>query len=207
MNVQEVTLQGSYVRLEPLRADHFVQLCSIGLDQTLWQWTATRITSPAEMRDYIGRALDEKVAGKGLPFVTVWSTTGEVVGCTRFGNIDPENRGLEIGWSWVATPWQRTPVNTEAKYLMMRHAFETMNCIRVAIKASSLNERSRKAILRLGAKEEGILRNHMIIHGGRTRDTVYFSVIDSEWPEVKARLEEKLSRPFARTEDADVNRL
>ena len=194
MDVHPLTLEGRHVRLEPLRLEHLAQLCEVGLDQDLWRWTTTLIRTPAEMRAYIEAALADEAAGVSLPFVTIEKASGRVVGSTRYGNIDPVNRHVEIGWTWVGRDWQRTFVNTEAKYLMLRHAFETLGCLRVEFKTDSLNERSRNALLRIGAKLEGTFRNHMIVHGGRIRHSVYFSIIDSEWPEVKASLEEKLSR-------------
>ena len=132
--------------------------------------------------------------GSALPFATVEQATGLAVGSTRYMNIDKPNRHVEIGSTWIAGAWERTPVNTEAKYLMLQHAFETVGCLRVELKTDSLNERSRNAILRIGAKQEGIFRNHMITSNGRIRHTVYFSVIDSEWPAVKAELERRLGR-------------
>jgi RimJ/RimL family protein N-acetyltransferase len=195
MNVSPVTLEGRHVRLEPMSPDHLGGLIAVGLDQDLWRWTTTLIRTPEEMRAYVGQALEEQARGVSLPFVTVGRESGHVVGSTRFGNIDRDNRRAEIGWTWVGSAWQRTPVNTEAKYLMLSHAFGVWGCVRVELKTDSLNERSRRAILRIGAQEEGTLRNHMITHTGRLRHTVYFSVIDSEWPAVRARLEEKLSRP------------
>jgi RimJ/RimL family protein N-acetyltransferase len=124
-------------------------------------------------------------------FATVETSSGRVIGSTRFMNIDRANRRVEIGSTWIAPPWQRTAVNTEAKYLMLRHAFEVWGCIRVELKTDALNQKSRNAILRIGAKEEGTLRRHLITHTGRVRDTVYFSILDSEWPGVKARLTRK----------------
>ncbi|HVG29254.1 MAG TPA: GNAT family protein [Pyrinomonadaceae bacterium] len=193
MNVVPVTLEGRYVRLEPLTLAHLDALCVYGLDPDLWRFTTTQIHTREEMRDYVEAALEEQARGSALPFATVERAGGEVVGSTRFGNIEREHRGAEIGWTWVARPRQRTPVNTEAKYLMLGHAFATWNCLRVALKTDSLNERSRRAILRVGAKEEGTLRNHMITSTGRVRHTTYFSIIDSEWQAVKAALEAKLS--------------
>ncbi|MFN2480246.1 MAG: GNAT family N-acetyltransferase [Pyrinomonadaceae bacterium] len=198
MDIVPVTLAGRHVRLEPLTLAHVDALCAYGLDDDLWRFTTTQIRTPAEMRDYVETALDEQARGVSLPFATIERAGGEVVGSTRFGNIDRENRGAEIGWTWVARTRHRTPVNTEAKYLMLRHAFETWNCIRVALKTDSLNERSRRAILRVGAKEEGTLRNHMITSTGRLRHTTYFSIIDSEWQGVKAALEAKFSAAPAR---------
>ena len=196
MNVEPVTLEGKVIRLEPLSLDHHAQLCQVGLEPGIWRWTTTAVSTPDDMRAYIENALKAQAEGSALPFATIEKSAGRVVGSTRFGNIDRANRRVEIGWTWIGLLWQRTSVNTEAKYLMLRHAFETWGCIRVELKTDVLNERSRNAILRIGAKQEGILRQHMIVPGGRLRDSVYFSIIDREWPEVKARLEEKLARPF-----------
>jgi N-acetyltransferase len=194
MKVEPLTLEGRHVRLEPLRLDHHARLCEVGLDEDLWRWTVARVRTPLEMRAYIETALEEEAAGSSLPFATIGKASGRAVGSTRYGNIDRVNRHVEIGWTWVGRNWQRTFVNTEAKYLMLRHAFETWGCLRVEFKTDSLNKRSRNAISRIGAKEEGTFRNHMIVHDGRLRHTVYFSIIDSEWPMVKIALEEKISQ-------------
>jgi len=127
-----------------------------------------------------------------LPFALIEKSSGRAIGSTRYANIEPAHHRLEIGWTWVARSWQRTAINTEAKYLLLRHAFETLKCMRVELKTDSLNERSRAAILRIGARQEGIFRNHMMTASGRIRHTVYFSVVDSEWPNVKARLKARL---------------
>jgi N-acetyltransferase len=193
LNIEPVTLQGEHVRLERLSLDHLEQLCEVGLEPELWRWTASQMLTSVDMRAYVETALKWQAEGTALPFATISEQTGRVVGSTRFANIDSEDRHLEIGWTWIAPLWQRTAINTEAKYLMLRHAFEKLGCIRVEFKTDSLNEKSRRALLRIGAKEEGTFRNHMIVHGGRYRHSVYFSVIESEWPEVKARLEERLS--------------
>jgi RimJ/RimL family protein N-acetyltransferase len=145
------------------------------------------------MGAYIDTALEEQKRGVSLPFALIEKATGRAIGSTRYGNIDRTHRRAEIGWTWVALEWQRTAVNTEAKYLLLRHAFETLGCIRVELKTDSLNERSRAAILRIGAQEEGTFRNHMITASGRIRHTAYFSIVDSEWPAVKARLESLLN--------------
>ena len=192
MIVEPVTLEGKHVRLEPLSLAHHAALCEVGLDEDVWRWIAAPVRTPEEMRRYIETALAEQAAGTALPFATVERASGRAIGSTRYGNIDRSNRRVEIGWTWIARPWQRTAVNTEAKYLMLRHAFETLGCIRVELKTDSLNERSRNAILRIGAQEEGTFRNHMITASGRIRHTVYYSIVDSEWPAVKASLEEKL---------------
>jgi len=195
MQLQPVTIEGAHVRLEPLSLAHHAALTEVGLDDELWRWIVTPVRTPEDMRSYIETALREQAAGTALPFATVERASGRPIGSTRFLNIDGANRRVEIGATWIAKPWQRTAVNTEAKYLMLRHAFETLGCIRVELKTDSLNERSRKAILRIGAKEEGTFRNHMITSSGRLRHTVYYSIIDSEWPAVKARLLDKLSPP------------
>jgi N-acetyltransferase len=193
MTVTPVTLEGRHVRLEPLRREHLAGLVEVGLDPELWRWIPTAVRTREEMAAYIETALQEQERGVSLPFALVEKGAGCAIGSTRYGNIDRTHHRVEIGWTWVARDWQRTAVNTEAKYLLLRHAFESLSCMRVELKTDSLNERSRAAILRIGAKEEGIFRNHMITESGRIRHTVYFSIIDSEWPGVKARLEAKLN--------------
>lgn len=192
MNLRPVVLEGAIVRLEPLSLDHLPGLIEVGLDPGLWQWTTQVVHTPAEMESYVRGALAEQEAGRALPFATIDRASGRVAGSTRYAAIEPLHRRVEIGWTWVAPRWQRTPVNTEAKYLMLRHAFEEWGCIRVEFKTDVLNTRSRQALLRIGAKEEGILRSHMITATERIRDTVYFSVLASEWPAVRAALGAKL---------------
>ncbi|HLF29039.1 MAG TPA: GNAT family protein [Anaerolineae bacterium] len=196
MLIEPITLTGRTIRLEPLSLDHHTRLCEVGLDEEIWRWTTALVRTPDDMRAYLETALKWQAESTALPFVTIEQSSGRAVGSTRFGNIDRANRRVEIGWTWIGLKWQRTSVNTEAKYLMLRHAFETWGCIRVELKTDSLNARSRAAILRIGAQEEGTLRNHMITDSGRLRHSVYYSIIDSEWPEVKTRLEEKLARPY-----------
>ena len=191
-----VLLEGQHVRLEPLSFGHLDGLCEFGLDEDLWRLTTIQVRTPEEMRVFIEDALRLEAAGMVMPFATVENATGRIAGSTRYLNMDLKNRRVEIGSTWVARPWQRTIVNTEVKYLMLRHAFETMGCMRVELKTDMLNERSQKAILRLGAKQEGVFRKHMVVAGGRIRDTVYFSIIDSEWPSVRAELERKLARAY-----------
>jgi N-acetyltransferase len=191
--VSPVTLTGVYVRLEPLTKAHLGGLAEVGLDEELWRWIPTPVRTPEEMAAYIETALDEQARGISLPFAITEQATGRAIGSTRYGNIDRTHHRLEIGWTWLAREWQRTAMNTEAKYLLLRHAFETLGCLRVELKTDSLNEKSRAAILRIGAQQEGVFRNHMITSTGRIRHTVYFSVIDSEWPAVKGRLEAKLN--------------
>lgn len=194
MSVAPITLAGNFVRLEPLSLDHLDQLCAVGLDDELWRFTVSFVRTREDMQAYLAAALKEQAEDTALPFATCDIASGQVVGSTRFGNIDKHNRRLEIGWTWVARPWQRTAINTEAKYLMLSHAFETLGSLRVEFKTDMLNERSRQAILRLGAHEEGIFRNHMITSSGRIRNSVYYSIIDTEWPAVKRNLQEKLAR-------------
>jgi N-acetyltransferase len=192
MTVEPVALEGRHVRLEPLGVAHGDQLAEVGLQEELWRWIPVPVETPEDMRSYVQTALNEQERGVSLPFAIVEKTSGRAVGSTRYGNIDRVHRRLEIGWTWVARAWQRTPVNTEAKYLLLRHAFETLGCIRVELKTDSLNEKSRAAILRIGAQQEGIFRNHMITASGRVRHTVYFSILDSEWGEVKSKLSSRL---------------
>jgi len=193
MNLEPIILQGHHVRLVPMTAEHVPALWEAGRDPDLWRLTTNQPASEADMRVYVDAALRAQAAGTALPFVTTEAATGRVVGSTRFGSVEPAHRRAEIGWTWIAAPWQRTAINTEAKYWMLRHAFESLGCVRVELKTDVLNERSRRAILRIGATEEGILRRHMITDSGRMRDTVYFSILDDEWPDVKARLEQRLA--------------
>jgi RimJ/RimL family protein N-acetyltransferase len=193
MEIRPVTLQGTRVRMEPLSLErHFEGLAEIGLDPELWRWTINECETREDLSAYLREALDMQSEGDALPFATIDQATGKVAGCTRFGNIVPRHRRAEIGWTWVGKPYQRSHVNTEAKYLMLRHAFETWGCHRVELKTNALNKKSRAAILRIGAKEEGILRKHAINDNGTVRDTVYFSIIDDEWPAVKERLEKMM---------------
>lgn len=194
MDVQPVILEGNLVRLDPMTIEHVPALCAVGLEPFLWELIPTKVTDEDSMSTYVRSALRDQEKGISLPFVTVERESGTIVGSTRFGNIDVNNRRAEIGWTWIAPNWQRTAVNTEAKLLMMTHAFETWGCVRVELKTDVLNERSRNAILRIGAKQEGIFRKHVICDDGRFRDTVYFSIINTEWPTVKAELLKKLGR-------------
>lgn len=187
-----VTLTGGHVRLEPLTAAHADALAAVAVDPELWRWSPSPVRTREDLDQYIDAALAALAAGTALPFVTIDAASGAVVGSTRFGSYAAEHRRVEIGWTWVARPWQRTAINTEAKLLMMRHAFETLECLRVEWKTDALNARSRAAILRLGATEEGTLRSHMDTASGRRRDTVYYSVTAAEWPAVSDTLAERL---------------
>ena len=196
MNLEPVTLEGRHVRLVPLSLEHVPALWEVARDPDLWRLTIAQVHSEDDLRSYVQAALNSQAAGTALPFATTDAATGRPIGSTRFGNVSAHDRRVEIGWTWIGRPWQRTPANTEAKYLMLRHAFETLGCMRVELKTDALNQRSRNAMLRLGCREEGTLRKHMLTEGGRVRDTVFFSIIDDEWPAVKARLEEMLARPW-----------
>ena len=190
------TLEGQHARLEPLRAEHAPLLWEIAKHdlENLFQWIPYGLETFADFEQFNVQVRDEQNRGLTVPFATFKQGSNQIVGTTRYMNMDMPNRKVEIGSTWVGVPWQRTVINTEAKYLMLRHAFETWNCLRVELKTDSMNQRSRTAILRLGAKEEGTLRKHMLTWNGRQRDSVYFSILDTEWPGVKAGLESKLKR-------------
>jgi RimJ/RimL family protein N-acetyltransferase len=193
--VSPVTLQGKHVRLEPMTEAHVPGLTEIGVGQTFWDFMLYgNIQTETDMRNWVLDILSRAEKGTDLPFVAIHLASGRVAGATRYLNIMPKDRGLEIGGTWYGTDFQRTPVNTECKYLLLTHAFETLKCIRVQLKTDKRNERSQKAIERLGAKKEGILRNHMILPDGRYRDSVFYSILDTEWADVKRNLEARLSR-------------
>ena len=192
MKIAPVVLEGKHVRLDPMRVDHLPALCEVGLAPEMWKWTNNIVTGAADLERYVRAALADRDLGVALPFVTVDRASGKIVGSTRFGNIDRFNRKTEIGWTWVNPQWQRTSINSEAKLLMLTHAFETWKCIRVELKTDSNNKQSQKAIKRLGAVKEGTLRNHMITESGRYRDSVFFSITDAEWESVKANLASKI---------------
>jgi len=193
-----ITLEGSVVRLEPVRSQHadlFWDVAKDNLEQ-IFRWIPYPMQTRDDFQRLIDKAFAEQDRGESIVFATVERVSGRTIGSTRFMNIDRANRRVEIGSTWIAPAWQRSAVNTEAKYLMLRHAFETWKCIRVELKTDALNQKSRKAILRLGAKEEGMLRRHLITWTGRVRDTVYFSILDSEWNDVKKKLEQFLKLPL-----------
>jgi RimJ/RimL family protein N-acetyltransferase len=194
-----ITLEGSVIRLEPIRCEHaqlFWHAAKDALDN-IFQWIPYRMKTAEDFEHLVEKALGEQERGESVVFATVERGSGQLIGSTRFMNIDRANRRVEIGSTWIAPAWQRTAVNTETKYLMLRHAFEVWQCMRVELKTDALNQRSRNAILRIGAKEEGILRKHLITWTGRVRDTVYFSILDTEWPEVKTVLEAMRGRKAA----------
>lgn len=180
------------MRLEPLTQAHAEPLITAAGDGELWNTQVTIIPEPAGMKDYIQTALDGQSQGRELPFVIISKFSNQIVGTTRFYEISPADRKAAIGYTWLAKSAQRTPINTEAKLLLLTHAFETWKCVRVELVTDVLNEQSRTAILRLGAEQEGILRKHLILPSGRVRDSVIFSIVDDEWPEVKERLGKRL---------------
>jgi RimJ/RimL family protein N-acetyltransferase len=193
--VEPVKLTGNYVRLEPMTEEHIPGLAEIGVGQTFWSFMLYgNMNSVNDMRNWVLDILSRAEKGTDLPFVAIQLATGRVAGATRYLNIMPNDRGLEIGGTWYGPEFQRTPVNTECKFLLLRHAFETLGCIRVQLKTDLRNERSQKAIERIGAVREGVLRNHMILPDGRYRHSVFYSILDTEWPQVKLKLEQMLER-------------
>ena len=194
MRVEPVVLEGDRVRLEPMRRDHLDDLAEAGKHEELWRWTSNKATTRETMSEYMEAALAGAADGNAVPFVTIDKPSATLVGSTRFGNIDPVNRRVEIGWTWISPTFQRTYVNSEAKYLMLRHAFDVWDCVRVELKTDVLNDKSRAAMIRLGAVEEGVLRRHILTYSGRFRDSIYYSILDHEWPAVRARLEARLRR-------------
>ena len=197
MDVSPITLEGEHVRLEPLTRAHAEPLVAAAADGELWNTTVTIVPDHTNIDSYIEAALNGQSLGMELPFVIINKSSNEVVGTTRFYEMRPSDRAAAIGYTWLAKSAQRTPINTEAKLLLLTQAFDVWRCVRVELITDVLNEQSRAAILRLGAKQEGILRKHLTLPSGRIRDSVVFSIIDEEWPEVRARLEAKLQRPPA----------
>lgn len=194
MTVAPVTLEGRLVRLEPLSPAHLEGLAEVGLDAELWRWTLTRIVAREDLDAYLEAALAAAAAGTELPFATIEVASGRAIGSTRYLNIDPHHRRLEIGYTWLGRAWQRSGANTEAKLLMLERAFDVLGCHRVEFKTDSLNEQSRAALLGIGATLEGIFRNHLVSQAGRLRHSAYYSIVAEEWPSVRARLRDRLAR-------------
>ncbi len=194
MVVEPVILEGSFVRLEPLRMDHLPALAEVAFAPEIWRWMPMLATSEADLRLWMEQALDQASLGKALPWVTWSKSGGRIIGSTRYMDIDAHHRGLEIGGTWLAPQWHRSGINVEAKYLQLRHAFEVLGAVRVSFKTHHENLASQTAIAALGAKPEGVFRNHMIMPDGSFRNSVWYSIIQEEWPEVKAGLEGRLSR-------------
>ncbi|MFN8384960.1 MAG: GNAT family protein [Anaerolineales bacterium] len=193
--IKPVTLTGKYVRLEPMTLDHVEALAEIGVGHDFWDFMVYgKMENAEDMRGWVSDILARAERGTDLPFVAIHLASGRVAGATRYLNIMPNDRGLEVGGTWYGLDFQRTAVNTECKYLLFKHAFETLGAIRVQLKTDSRNERSQRAIERIGAVKEGTLRNHMILPDGIIRHSVFYSILDSEWGGVKKRLEERLAR-------------
>lgn len=193
MIIESITLLGRVIRLEPLLEKHIPDLAIAGQDKNIWRFMLYgNVTTEACMQTWVRDILSRQAHGTDFPFAVIHLGTNRAIGATRFLDIRPDHRGVEIGGTWYSVDYQRTVVNTECKYLMMRHAFETWGCLRVQFKTDSRNIRSQQALERIGAKYEGILRNHIITPNGHVRDSVYYSVIDSEWPAVKDTLENLL---------------
>jgi RimJ/RimL family protein N-acetyltransferase len=195
MDVKPVVLTGKHVRLEPMTEAHIQGLAKIGVGQSFWDFMLYgNMNSEEDMRGWVMDIISRGKKGTDLPFAVIHLASGRVAGATRYLNIMPSDRGLEIGGTWYGVDFQRTAVNTECKYLLLSHAFETLGVIRVQLKTDLRNERSQKAMERIGAKKEGVLRNHMILPDGRYRDSVFYSILDSEWAEVKNNLIGMMSR-------------
>ena len=195
MEVQPIILGGKVVRLEPLSESHVPDLTISGQDESIWQYMLyNTIHTEQQMRSWVLDLLDRQTKGTDLPFTVIHLDSGRAIGATRYLNIRPQDRALEIGGTWYSVEFQRTAVKTECKYLLLKHAFEGLKCIRVQFKTDLRNERSQRALERIGAVKEGILRSHIITPDGFIRDSVFYSVLASEWPVVKARLEEKLQK-------------
>jgi RimJ/RimL family protein N-acetyltransferase len=187
--VAPVTLEGRWARLEPIGHQHAADLVAAASDRAIWRYIALDPTSPEAMAAWIDGSIADREAGTLYRFAIINQASGRAVGSTTLFDVRPQDRGIEIGWTWLGRAWQRTGINTECKYLLLRHCFETLGAIRVQLKTHRLNFQSRRAIERIGAQFEGILRNHTIMPDGTYRDSAYYSVIDSEWPAVKRHLE------------------
>ena len=192
--IEPVTLEGDHVRLEPMSFAHVPALSEVAFQPSIWRWMPLRLETAEETRAYVASALESAATGTQLPFVTVDRATGRAIGSTRYLEIALDHRRLEIGWTWIAPAWQRSAVNTEAKLLMLEHAFDRLDCRRVEFKTDARNERSRAALLGIGATFEGIFRKHVVLRDGSPRDSAWFSIIDDEWPAIRDRLRLRLAR-------------
>ena len=196
MHIEPITLSGKIVRLEPLSKEHAAGLARVGLEPEIWRYMRYgMVETEKQLRAWVGEILELQSHGTDLAFTVIHQASGDPIGCTRYLNIDCPNRALEIGGTWYGLAYQGTLVNTECKYLLMRHAFETLDCVRVWLKTDLRNLRSQRAIEKLGVVREGVLRNHMILPDGHIRDSVIYSIIPAEWPMVKQHLETRLSNP------------
>ncbi len=188
LHIEPVTLVGQHVRLEPLNSNHADDLFEAGCFPEIWQYMSIAVEKDEDIHMMIDKALANQQAGSELPFAIIHQPTGKAIGSTRFMNISRQDRGLEIGWTWLTPAVWKSPVNTECKWLLLRHCFETLGCIRVQLKTDARNLNSQRAIARIGGVKEGVLRNHMITRNDYVRDSVYFSILDREWPEVERKL-------------------
>jgi RimJ/RimL family protein N-acetyltransferase len=202
LSVDPVTLEGEHVRLVPLERGHVDELWSVAAEERLWRWIPFPIRTRHDLAEYVDTAIDGREAGHMLPFATVERSTGRLIGSSRFGNIVPADFRAEIGWTWVGVPWQRSAVNSEAKLLMLDHAFGAWHCHRVEFKTDSLNQQSRAGLLGIGATFEGIFRNHMVTHTGRMRHSAWYSITDDDWPDVRRRLVERIARGGSQASDS-----
>ncbi|PYI50679.1 GNAT family N-acetyltransferase [Paenibacillus flagellatus] len=194
MNVVYSTLEGTSVKLAPMKREHAEPLYEAGRDPAVWTYMQARMQSPEQMRAIVDEAVAAAERGEELPY-TIFDAAGErALGSTRLYDMSVAHRNLEIGWTWLTPSVWRTRVNTECKRLLLAHAFETMGAIRVQLKADARNARSRQAIERIGGVYEGTLRQHRILPDGFIRDTVYYSILEREWPEAKRRLDDRLAR-------------
>jgi RimJ/RimL family protein N-acetyltransferase len=194
MKIEPVTLMGKFVRLEPLSETHIPDLINVGLEPEIWRFMRYgEVETEGQISSWVRELLDLQAQGTDLPFAVIYLASGNAIGCTRYLNIDPLNRSLEIGGTWYGLDYQGTMVNTECKYLLLQYAFEELACIRVWFKVDTRNLRSIHALERIGAIKEGVLRNHMILPDGYIRDSAVFSLLPNEWPRVKQNLEAQLS--------------
>ena len=195
MKIEPITLFGKFVRLEPLSEAHVPDLAKVGLETEIWRFMRYgNVETEAHLGAWVQELLDLQAQGTDSPFAVIYQATGNAIGCTRYLNIDPPNRSLEIGGTWYGLEYQGTLVNRECKYLLLKHAFEVLDCIRVWFKADARNLRSQRALERIGVVKEGVLRNHMILPDGFIRDSVVYSLVPAEWPQVKQKLEAELSK-------------
>lgn len=204
--MEPITLEGEFVRLEPLRGGHLEDLWAAAQEPDIWRWMPIAVRTRADLEILVEEAVAAQAAGRELPFAVVDRASGRAVGSTRYLDIDPVNRGLEIGWTWYGRAHRGGAVNPESKLLLIRHAFEEWGAIRVFLKTDSRNERSRAAILKLGARYEGDLRNHRIRPDGTYRDTSYYSILPDEWPAVRRGLEARIAVYQARRRSAPESR-
>jgi RimJ/RimL family protein N-acetyltransferase len=194
LEIKPVTLVGKVVRLEPLDERHTTDLGIAGSDPGIWEYMVySNLSEKGAMLAWVRMLLDLQKQGTDLPFAVIHQESNRAIGATRYMEIHPEHRNLEIGGTWYGVAFQRTAVNTECKYLLLRHAFEDLGCVRVQFKTDARNLRSQHALERIGAVKEGVLRQQMITATGYLRDSVYYSILDSEWPEIKKRLEAMLT--------------